>query len=110
MKADTNLIGKQGEQRAVKFLKKQGLKILQTNFFSRFGEIDIIATNGEILHFIEVKTSKYYDGIERITPKKMQKLLLTIDFYIYQKQSKLPYQLDAIIVSEEIEWIKNITW
>lgn len=47
-----------GEDKACKFLKKQGFEILKRNFHSKFGEIDIIAKKDEILHFIEVKLLK----------------------------------------------------
>ncbi len=102
-------LGQSGEKKAQKYLKKQGLKILTCNFHSRFGEIDIVASDGEILHFIEVKTSQNYDPLERITPQKVKKLLKTIDFYLYTHPTNLPYQLDAIVVRKNIEWIQNIT-
>jgi putative endonuclease len=48
-------------------LKKSGLKIIEQNFHSRFGEIDIVAEKDDILHFVEVKaTSKDYDALDRI--------------------------------------------
>ena len=50
------LLGKVGETSAVKFLKKQGFKIVERNYKNMFGEIDIIATDGEYTVFIEVKT------------------------------------------------------
>ena len=50
------LLGKVGEKQAEKFLKKQGFKILETNYKNPFGEIDIIAMDGEYTVFIEVKT------------------------------------------------------
>lgn len=102
--------GKEGEKRAKDFLEKKGYKILAQNFFSRFGEIDIIASDGSIIHFIEVKTSKKYDPLYQITPSKYKKLLKTIDYYIYLNPTQKLYQLDAIVVREEIEWIKNITY
>ncbi len=103
--------GKSGEKRAVRFLKKQKLKILSTNFHSRFGEIDIIAQSENILHFIEVKTSKNYDPLERITPQKYQKILKTIDYYLYKNPRDLDYQIDAVLVKDDgIEWVKNISF
>ena len=44
-----------GEDKACKFLKKQGFEILKRNFHSKFGEIDIIARDGDYLVFCEVK-------------------------------------------------------
>lgn len=50
------LLGKVGEETAVSFLKKQGFKITERNYKNAFGEIDIIAKDGEYTVFIEVKT------------------------------------------------------
>ncbi len=50
------LLGKIGENSAAKFLKKQGFKILEQNYKNPFGEIDIIARDGEYTVFVEVKT------------------------------------------------------
>ncbi|OGY24330.1 MAG: hypothetical protein A2172_00500 [Candidatus Woykebacteria bacterium RBG_13_40_15] len=49
-------LGKVGEQYAAELLKTKGYKILQTNFQTRLGEIDIVAIDGETLVFVEVKT------------------------------------------------------
>ena len=58
------LLGQSGEARASSFLKKKGYKIISTNYRCRYGEIDIIAKNDEVLVFIEVKTrtSKEFGG------------------------------------------------
>jgi len=48
--------GKKGEEMAVAFLEKAGYQILETNWRHRRAEIDIIAKDGEILVFVEVKT------------------------------------------------------
>ena len=49
------VLGKKGETLAKKFLKKQGLKILEENFRTPFGEADVIAQSGDEIIFIEVK-------------------------------------------------------
>lgn len=103
-------LGKEGELKAQEFLKKQGMRILKTNFHSRFGEIDIIASDDKILHFVEVKASKNYDPLFRITPQKYNKILKTIDYYLYTNPNNLPYQVDAIVVTNDIEWIENISY
>ena len=46
------LSGLLGEDKAQSYLKKQGFEIIERNFHSKFGEIDIIAKKDEILHFI----------------------------------------------------------
>ncbi len=101
--------GQKGEKKAQDYLKKKGFKIITCNFHSRFGEIDIIASDDKVLHFIEVKSSQNYDPIDRITPQKYKKLLKTIEFYLYTHPTDLPYQLDAMVVRKNVEWVQNIT-
>lgn len=85
--------------------------ILERNFHSRFGEIDIIAQKDESLHFIEVKaTSGDYDAIYRVTSKKLSKLIKTINFYLLQSQLNFSYQIDVICVQkDEIKMLENIS-
>ncbi|NLC28589.1 MAG: YraN family protein, partial [Campylobacteraceae bacterium] len=54
-------IGNLGEKRARDYLLSCGLEILDSNFYSRFGEIDIIAKSKEGIHFVEVKSTKHSD-------------------------------------------------
>lgn len=104
------IIGLEAEEKAVEYLKKNGYSILERNFHSRFGEIDIIAQQEDVLHFFEVKYSKDYDALTRITPKKLQKIIKTIDYYMYKKNMDLDYQIDALIVNNKlIEIVENIS-
>ncbi len=50
------ITGKKGETLALRYLKKEGFRIITQNYRNRIGEIDIIAQEGEVLVFIEVKT------------------------------------------------------
>ena len=49
-------LGKHGEEATVKYIKKQGYRILEKNFRTKTGEIDIIAEDKKVVAFIEVKT------------------------------------------------------
>jgi putative endonuclease len=104
--------GKKAENRAVKFLKKNGLKVLEQNYHSRFGEIDIIAESKDILHFVEVKaTNNEYDPLCRITAEKMEKIIKTVEFYLLKNDVQKEYQIDAVVIyKDNIEWIKNISY
>ncbi len=52
------LVGKMGEDAAAKFLKRKSYKIKSRNFRSGHKEIDIVALDGDVLVFVEVKTRK----------------------------------------------------
>jgi putative endonuclease len=71
-------VGQKGEDIAVKYLKRHGYKILDRNFRSRrWGEIDIVATNEDVLVFVEVKTREgdnSVEPVEAVTPFKLRSL------------------------------------
>ena len=101
-------LGDIAEKQAIKYLIKNDFDIIDHNFYSRFGEIDIVAIKDNILHFIEVKSGKY-DPIYNITPSKIAKLTKTINYYLNVKKLDFDYTLDAIIITEKIEFYENIT-
>ena len=104
-------VGLEAEAKASAYLKQDGYKILTQNFHSKFGEIDIIAYKDDVLHFCEVKFSKAYDPITRITPSKMAKIIKTINYYLLTHPNSFDYQIDAILVTpKNIEIIKNISY
>ena len=61
MKIFNLLKGKNGENIAKNYLKKQGYRIIDTNYKTKIGEIDIVAMKDKVLSFIEVK-SRYDDS------------------------------------------------
>ena len=100
--------GNFAEERACSFLQDRGFEILDRNFHSRFGEIDIVALHEKVLHFVEVKSG---DGepVYQITPSKLSKIIKTATIYMQKKHLDIDYCFDAVIVTEEIEFIGNIT-
>ena len=66
-------LGERGENVAAKFLRNQGYKILERNYRTSVGEIDIIARDGKTLVFVEVKTRAYDDPTpeEQVNDVKM---------------------------------------
>ncbi|MFK5937239.1 MAG: YraN family protein [Sulfurimonas sp.] len=103
--------GNVGEDRACEFLLDRGFFIVERNFYSRFGEIDIIATKEDVLHFIEVKSGLDYESaVQNITPQKLSRLIKTGDVYMKKNKLDVDYMYDGVIVTpKEIEIIKNIT-
>ncbi|HHU17795.1 MAG: YraN family protein [Anaerovoracaceae bacterium] len=77
-------IGSYGEDLAERFLINKGYKILERNFRCRLGEIDIIAMDGTVLVFIEVKTrrnQKFGLPCEAITSEKFRHLKKAATYY-----------------------------
>jgi len=94
-------VGDQAETLTCKYLSEQGYEIVARNFYSRFGEIDIIASKSNVLHFIEVKSGLDYErAVQNITPKKISRILKTVDVYLKKHALSCDYQVDAVIVSD----------
>ncbi len=77
--------GIEGEDEACRFLKKKGYRIIDRNFRTRFGEIDIIAKEREFTVFVEVKlrNSSFY-GLpeESVDFRKQKKIIKSAEFYL----------------------------
>ena len=81
------MLGKWGEQQAAAFLRRQGFTIIERNYFSPVGEIDLVARIGQDYYFVEVKTRQ--PGAMAtdlaVTLSKKRKLEKTIKRYCYQR-------------------------
>jgi putative endonuclease len=78
-------LGLAGEEAAVKFLENQGYRILQRNFRNSVGEMDVVARDGRVLCFVEVKTrinEAHGHPLESITEGKKKKLIRTALSYL----------------------------
>lgn len=98
---DNRKTGDEGEALAVEFLEEKGYRIIDRNFhFGRLGEIDIIAMDGDVVVFVEVKYSrslKYGYPEQRITRNKLQKLRKAADGWLMKKGIEdAPCRLDVI--------------
>ncbi|MCH9812755.1 MAG: YraN family protein [Epsilonproteobacteria bacterium] len=100
--------GNFAEDQAISYLQNYNFLVIDRNYSSRFGEIDIIATKERVLHFIEVKSGQY-DPIYQITPTKLSKIQKTAQIYMSTKKLDMDFCFDALIITEEIEFIENIT-
>ncbi len=94
--------GRFGENLAAQFLKRHGFQILERNFRTRWGEIDIIAQKGDSLRFVEVKTRLMPDfgqPEEAVHRFKKQRLLGTAKMYVAWRHPSIPnYQIDTVSI------------
>ena len=109
-------LGKTGEEKAVRFLKKKGCTIIETNYRNKIGEIDIIGLDKGVLIFVEVKTRKDNDSVspkEAVTPQKQKKIAQVAQTWLKIKNkhnSKARFDVIAILSGQgrtDIEWVKN---
>lgn len=104
------------EKQALAYLKKRGLTLVQQNFYSRFGEIDLIMLDAKQLVFIEVKArsqSHFAEAAEAVTTSKQQKIIRTALYFL---QTHPQYQqhhcrFDVIAITldpkAKIQWLQN---
>jgi len=103
--------GNLAEDRASKFLDDNDFTIVERNFYSRFGEIDIIAVKDEVLHFVEVKSGLDFESaIQNITLSKLNKFIKTVNVYLKKNSLDVDFMIDAVVVTpKDIQLIDNIT-
>ncbi len=104
-------LGHLGEDYAVKLLISKGYKILDRNFRSRFGELDIIAQEGVSLVFVEVKTrlnSKYGFPEESVTESKLWKIKRTGEYFSLM-HPELPKKLRIDVVALQVSGGKVVS-
>lgn len=101
------------EKIAAAYLIKQGYEILEANYRDRYGEVDLIAIDGEYLVFVEVKYRKDLkkgSPAEAVTGKKQEKIRHTARYYLYAHGygEDRPCRFDVVsILGSEISLIKN---
>jgi len=93
------IAGRIGENAAEAMLKQKGYKILKRNFATKFGEIDLVAMDGEVLVFVEVKAktgSRFGEPWEMVNKKKLERVQRMGEVYIQKSQfSKPNFQTDC---------------
>ena len=105
-------IGDYGEKLAVKYLKKQGYKILSTNYKIKYGEVDIVAKDGLFTVFVEVKyRSKKLYGLpsEAVDAHKQNKIKYVASQYVLShKDENMLVRFDVVqIIDGKIELFKS---
>lgn len=123
--AEHNEIGKIGEKIAYSFLMKHGFLVLEQNYRTPYGEIDIIATKDGILHFIEVKSVKVGFGMNKptvlpednFTKRKEIKVRLSAEIYTKHKsisqETRRQFDLACIYINPttregRVKYISNV--
>lgn len=112
MKIYNRKIGAEGETEVVRFLKQKKYRIIDTNYHTIFGEIDIIAQERETLVFVEVKrrlTLAFGRPCEAVDSRKQHKIRNSATCYLKEKRLwNMPCRFDVIeVVDTKINHIEN---
>ena len=109
---NTKQAGDEGERMACEYITEQGMRVLARNYFSGKEEIDIIARDGSVTVFIEVKertSSKYGMPAEAGTPFKQRSIMRAAVNYLKKNKllnSSIRFDV-AAIYKGELKYIKN---
>ena len=99
-------IGALGEEAAALALRGKGYKIIERNYRTKMGEIDIIAKDGEYTCFIEVrlrKTNDFGTPADTIGKEKQAKLIKTASLYAMKKKIyDTPLRFDVVLINADV--------
>ncbi len=104
--------GNQAENIAISYIESLGFKVIQRNYYAKkLGEIDIIAVNKNIWHFIEVKSAhKDFEPIYNLSPIKLRRVINSTHYYLKEKNLDVAFCIDLIIIRDNsVEFLENIT-
>lgn len=109
--------GRAGEALAHQFLQARGLRDFRFNVRSRFGEIDLVARDGDTLVFVEVRyrrNASHGSPVATVDIHKQRKIIKTARFYLQKHglTNRMPCRFDVVGITEnagqpEFLWIKN---
>ncbi len=107
-------IGRHAEQQALHYLQGRGLCLLERNFRSRFGEIDLIMREADCLVFIEVRYRRRRDfggALASVDGNKQARLASTALYYLQRHpgSARGPTRFDVVALAE-LDDITNIEW
>jgi len=112
---DPTTRGREAETRAWQYLQTRGLRLLQRNYRSRRGEIDLVLQDQDSLVFVEVRyrrEARFGSGAESVDRHKQSRLIACAQHYMQTNPglAKQPCRFDVVSVSgsgEPVEWIRN---
>lgn len=104
--------GREHEQLALNWLKRQHLTLVEENFRCPLGEIDLIMRDGATLVFVEVRqrsTSDHGNASATITPTKQGRLIRAARTYLMRFEQLPVCRFDVVAIDgEQLEWLCNV--
>lgn len=118
MKSSRQKIGQWGEELAAKKLRSDGFVILEQNYHTPYGELDLVARRDHLVVFVEVKTrttQTFGQPEDSVTPRKRDHILQSIDYYLQNHPDlDCDWRVDVAAIrgkpgdrEAEIVWFEN---
>ena len=111
MRTAAQVSGENAESRAASYLARHGLAIVSRNYRCRVGEIDLVARDGEVLVFVEVRmrADGHFGGaIESVTPRKQRRIAAAASLYLRQFPRPPRCRFDVVAMEYgDIRWVKG---
>ena len=117
MVSEFQKLGEQGERLAEQYLRAGGYQIVRSNFRTREGEVDLVASKDGELVFVEVKgrrSEKFGGPLESVGEIKLRRIIKVALTYIREYNWRGPFRIDVIGITwnardgPQIEHLKNV--
>jgi len=103
MTSRAQAIGGAAEEEAARYLSRCGLEVVARNFRTRLGEIDLIARDGEVLVFVEVRlrsSVRFGDAMESIDAHKRRRIVAAARQFLSGVRPEPPCRFDVVALDE----------
>lgn len=114
VRADRRLIGRRAEQRAFRFLRREGLKPVARNYRCRHGEIDLIMLDADCLVFAEVRfrgEHSFVDALQSVDRHKRRRLIYTAQMFLAGEPRyaahRCRFDVLGVGTDRHIDWLQD---
>ncbi len=94
--------GTAAEKSALEFLQRNGLRLIESNFRCRFGEIDLILHDGSTLVFVEVRlrsSQRFGGAAASVTSAKQGRITRAAQIYLQQQSREMVCRIDVVVLT-----------
>ncbi|APZ42133.1 YraN family protein [Acidihalobacter ferrooxydans] len=104
--------GDAAERRALAHLRRQGLRLLASNYQCRAGEIDLVMRDGAHLVFVEVRqrsNPRFGGALASVDAAKQRRLVATARHYLHTTGADAPARFDVVAIdaADTLQWIRD---
>lgn len=105
--------GEEAEELAARFLERHGLAIVHRNYRTRFGEVDLVAREGPVLVFVEVRArtwSAFGGAAGSVDARKQRRIVAAARHYLGRLRAEPPCRFDVLTLQGargEPAWIRG---